>query len=122
MPPFGDMKGGLARMTSANSFQRSSEVSVAEGNTGKSMAKVPVTLSKPASGDVTFTATATGAPSATETGVNNTSTPGYDDFDMPSPASVTIKAGSTTGFIEFPINGDTVYEKDESFQMAVAPV
>jgi len=26
MPPFGDMKGGLARMTSANSFQRSSEV------------------------------------------------------------------------------------------------
>jgi hypothetical protein len=95
-------------------------VSVVEGNSGKSMAKVPVTLSKPVGADVTFTATPTGSPSATETG-NNATTPGDDDYDWPSPASVVIKAGTTSGYIEFPINGDTVYEKDESFEVDIDP-
>jgi hypothetical protein len=90
-----------------------SDVTVDEGNTGTSMAKVPVQLSGRASADATFTANITNG-SATESAAG----PGGNDYDMPNVSSLTIKAGDTVGYLEIPIVGDAIYERDESFNVA----
>jgi hypothetical protein len=76
---------------------------------------VPITLSGPASAAVTFTAGVTGTNSATETGVSAGATVGDNDYDLPAKAAVLIAAGSTTGYLDMPINGDVIYERDEAF-------
>lgn len=91
------------------------DVSIVEGNTGTTTAKVPITLSGPAAADVLFTATFNTPGSATETGVNSGLTVGDNDYDLPAVRSTTIKAGQQSAFLEFPINGDTVFERDEAF-------
>jgi Calx-beta domain len=104
------------------------DVSVAEGNSGTTTARVPITLSGPASADVTFTAdiagtgSVAGADSATETGINAGATVGDNDYDLPAKAAVLIKAGTTTGSLDIPINGDVIYERDEAFTVRfIAP-
>ncbi|MEV0897522.1 Calx-beta domain-containing protein [Actinoplanes sp. NPDC049802] len=94
------------------------DVSVQEGNTGTTTAKIPITLSGKTSSATTVNATFTSS-SAVETGVNSGATAGDNDFDLPLTRSVTIPAGSTTGFIEVPVNGDTVYERDEAFSVVL---
>jgi hypothetical protein len=96
------------------------DITVTEGNSGQTMAQVPVKLSVPTSQDVTFDATFTGTPTATEGGVNSGTTSGANDFDYPAVSSVTIPAGKTVGYLQVPINGDTVFEKDESFNVTFA--
>lgn len=86
------------------------DVSVQEGNSGTTMAKIPVKLSGPASSDATFTAVFTDG-----SAVDAASTPGTNDYNQPTTASVTIKAGDTVGYLEVPVNGDTIYEREESF-------
>jgi len=86
------------------------DVTVTEGNSGQTMAHIPVTLSGAAATDATFTAVVTPG-SAVDTGSNA----GDNDYDLPSNSTVTIKAGNTTGYLDVPINGDAVYERDESF-------
>jgi hypothetical protein len=89
-------------------------VSVAEGNTGTTTAKVPVTLTAPAADDTTFALNLTDA-SAIESGVNTGANAGANDYDWPTDRTLTIKAGSTVGYFMIPINADTVYEHDETF-------
>jgi hypothetical protein len=96
------------------------DISIAEGNSGQTMAQVPVKLSAPTSQDVTFDATFTGTPTATEGGVNSGATSGANDFDYPTVSAVTVPAGSSVGYLQVPINGDTVFEKDESFNVTFA--
>jgi hypothetical protein len=90
-----------------------SDVTVDEGNTGTTMANVPVQLSGPASADATFTANITNG-SAAESAAG----PGGNDYDMPNVSSLTIKAGDTVGYLQIPIVGDAIYERDESFNVA----
>ncbi|MEV6303931.1 Calx-beta domain-containing protein [Actinoplanes sp. NPDC051861] len=93
-----------------------SDVTVVEGNEGQTMARIPVALSGPAGVDVLFTADfAAQTGSATETGVNSGTTVGDNDYDLPASKSVTIKKGDKTGYIDVPINGDAVFERDEAF-------
>jgi hypothetical protein len=92
------------------------DVSVTEGNSGQTMAHVPVTLSGPAANNATFTAVVTGG-SAVDTGTSA----GDNDYDLPAISSVTVKAGDTTANLDIPINGDTVYERDESFTVTFTP-
>jgi hypothetical protein len=87
--------------------------SVVEGNTGTATAKVPVTLSAPAAGDTTFSIGLTDG-TTTETGVSTGVTVGANDYDWPANRTLTIAAGSTTGYIEVPVNADTVWEQDET--------
>jgi hypothetical protein len=97
------------------------DVSVAEGNSGTTMARVPIRLTGPTNVDVTFTTDfTTGSPSATEGGVSSGTTVGENDFDYPTVRTATIPAGSTTGYLDIPINGDVVYEHDESFTVVLA--
>jgi hypothetical protein len=98
-----------------------SDTSLVEGNEGQTMAKVPVTLSAPLGSDVTFTADFTTPGSATETGVNSGTTVGDNDYDIPTSKNVTIKAGQTTAYLEVPINGDAVYERDEALTVGFTP-
>ncbi|WP_213007638.1 Calx-beta domain-containing protein [Paractinoplanes toevensis] len=86
------------------------DVSIQEGNAGTTIAKVPLKLNTPAGTDAVFTAQiSTG--SATE----NASTPGGNDYDLPKDLTATIKAGDSIGWLEVPIVGDAIYERDESF-------
>ncbi len=94
------------------------DVTVAEGNSGTSLARIPVTLNAPAGADATFTAAFTPAGSAVDA---TTTTAGTNDFDAPTDSTVTVKAGSTKAYFEVPINGDTVYERDESFNVTFTP-
>ncbi len=87
------------------------DVSIQEGNSGTALARIPVKLSGPASADATFTATFNNDGSA----VDPASTPGTNDFNQPSTTDVTIKAGETVGYLDVPVNGDEIYERDESF-------
>jgi hypothetical protein len=96
-----------------------SDVSIAEGNTGVTTAKVPVSISAPSGVDTTFDATVT-AGSAVDVGVNTGNSVGANDYDQPVSRTVTIKAGETTGYLEVPINADVVYERDELFTVAFA--
>ncbi|MEU4163846.1 Calx-beta domain-containing protein [Actinoplanes sp. NPDC026670] len=103
------------------------DVSVAEGNSGPTTARVPITLSGPASADVAFTAEVAdiadvaGTDSTTETGVSAGATVGDNDYDLPAKAAVLIAAGSTTGYLDIPVNGDVIYERDEAFTVRFIP-
>jgi hypothetical protein len=45
-----------------------------------------------------------------------------NDYDLPTVQSVTVPAGSTTAYYSVPINGDAIYEHDESFTVAFTQV
>jgi Calx-beta domain-containing protein len=92
------------------------DVTVDEGNSATTMARIPIVLSGPAAADSTFTAVIT-AGSAVDVG----SAAGTNDYDLPATGSVTIKAGDSTGYLDVPINGDAVYERDESFTVVLTP-
>ncbi|WIM95110.1 Calx-beta domain-containing protein [Actinoplanes oblitus] len=89
------------------------DVKVQEGNSGTTVARVPVKLNAPAPADATFTAVITPG-----TAVDATSTTGTNDYDPPATGSATVNAGSTVGYLEVPINGDEIYERDETFTIA----
>lgn len=94
------------------------DVSVQEGNSGTVLARIPVKLSGPASADATFTTTFNDG-----SAVDAASTTGTNDFNQPTTTSVTIKAGDTVGYLDVPVNGDAIYEREESFTVDfVAPV
>jgi hypothetical protein len=94
------------------------DYSIKEGNTGVTTAKMPVTLSGPSNADTTFTVTLT-ADTATLGGENTGVTVGADDYDEPD-GTVTIPAGSTSANIEIPINADTIFEHDDTVNVAIA--
>ncbi|MDI6101311.1 Calx-beta domain-containing protein [Actinoplanes sp. NEAU-A12] len=98
------------------------DISVKEGDSGTTLARVPIRLNGKTGGPVTFTGSFGGSPSATEGGVNSGSTVGDDDFDFPTSYSVIVPAGETTGYLEFPVKGDTVFERDESLTVTVSSV
>ncbi|SDT78623.1 Calx-beta domain-containing protein [Actinoplanes derwentensis] len=89
------------------------DVSVQEGTSGSSLARIPIRLNGPAGTDATFTGAITANSAVESTGVA-----GFDDYDEPKALTVTIKAGETVGYFEVPINGDVVYERDETFTVA----
>ncbi|GAA2695831.1 hypothetical protein GCM10010437_049810 [Actinoplanes palleronii] len=86
------------------------DATVQEGNSGTTLARVPIKLSSAAGTDATFTATIADV-SAVEAGT----AAGSNDYDLPKSLTATIKAGETTGYFEVPVNGDAVYERDETF-------
>jgi Calx-beta domain len=92
------------------------DVSVVEGNSGTTMAKVPISLSGPAPTDTVFTTIFTA-----DTAVGSSGGPvGDNDYTSPSISTATIKAGETSGEFNIPINGDTIYERDQMFSVAFA--
>jgi hypothetical protein len=93
-------------------------VEVQEGNSGTTVAKVPVTLSAPLDIDTTLEAVVTGI-SADPEGVNEGDTAGRNDYDPPTGGTVTIKAGETVGHVEIVVNGDTVFERNETATVAI---
>ncbi|MFI1992185.1 Calx-beta domain-containing protein [Actinoplanes sp. NPDC020271] len=95
-----------------------SDIKVQEGDSGTTLARVPVKLSGPAAVDVSFDASFTPSGSA---GTGGTLELGLNDFSTPTATTATIKAGDTVGYFDVPINGDTVYEHDETFNVTLAP-
>ncbi|WP_433791455.1 Calx-beta domain-containing protein [Actinoplanes sp. CA-252034] len=93
-------------------------VEVQEGSSGTTVAKVPVTLSAPLDIDTSLSATVTGI-SADPDGVNEGDTAGRNDYDPPTAGTVTIKAGETVGYVEVVVNGDTVFEKNETLTVGI---
>ncbi|WP_043512703.1 MULTISPECIES: Calx-beta domain-containing protein [unclassified Actinoplanes] len=89
------------------------DVSVSEGNSGTSFAKVPIVMSGASPSDTVFTTT---FHAGTAVGTSN-GVPGDNDYTVPTDSTVTIKAGDTTGYLSIPINGDTVYERDQVFSV-----
>ncbi|MFC4064528.1 Calx-beta domain-containing protein [Actinoplanes subglobosus] len=102
----GDDDSGPATFATSN-------VEVKEGDSGTTVVKVPVTLSAPLDIDAVLPVSVTPI-SAVDDGVNEGDTAGANDYDPPTAASVTIKAGETAGYAEVVINGDTVFEKNET--------
>jgi hypothetical protein len=94
------------------------DYSIKEGNSGVTTAKVPVTLSGPSNADTTLAVTLT-ADSATEDGENTGDTVGANDYDA-AEDTVVIPAGSSTGYIEVPVNGDSIFEHDETVGVAMS--
>ena len=92
---------------------------IAEGDSGTKMAKMPVTLSGPVSADVRIGVTLTDD-TAVSTGLSTGTTVGDDDYEQPANSYLTVAAGSTTGYIEIPINSDLVFEKNELINVAVS--
>ncbi|WP_433720798.1 Calx-beta domain-containing protein [Actinoplanes sp. CA-051413] len=75
--------------------------------------KFPVTLSGVTNGDVDLVATLTPVTADPTAGAI-----GSRDYDVPT-AAVTIPAGSTTGYVEITLNGDKVYEGDETATLSL---
>ncbi|KUL42251.1 hypothetical protein ADL15_01565 [Actinoplanes awajinensis subsp. mycoplanecinus] len=94
------------------------DVSVTEGNSGTTLAQVPITLTGAAPTDTVFTTSFNPAPSV-DTAVDSGTLAGDNDYDQPTVSSVTIKAGDKTGTLSIPINGDTVYEKDQKLTVGI---
>jgi len=92
------------------------DVSVKEGDSGQTMAHIPVTLGSPVASDATFTAVISNG-NAVDTGA----TPGANDFDAPTTLSTTVKAGESKAYFDVPVNGDSIFEKDEAFTVAFTP-
>ncbi|WP_430783550.1 Calx-beta domain-containing protein [Actinoplanes sp. G11-F43] len=92
------------------------DVSLLEGNTGATMAMVPINLSGPVGTDAVFTAVI-----ADGGAVEAAGTVGGNDYDLPSVLSVTVKAGESKGVLSVPINGDVIYERDEAFTVTFTP-
>ncbi|WP_250033137.1 Calx-beta domain-containing protein [Paractinoplanes maris] len=93
-------------------------LSVKEGSEG-TVAVLPIKLSAATDTNAAFTVTPSGTPGpgvATNTGA------GLGEVDYVAPATpVIIPAGQTTGYAYFLVNGDDVYEGDESFTLTVSP-
>ncbi len=84
------------------------DVAVAEGNAGTTTASFTVTLSHPSSGTVTVNyATA-----------NDTATAPSDY--IAASGTLTIPANSANGTINVTVNGDTLYEADETFTVTLS--
>ena len=91
------------------------DVSVTEGDTGTTMAKIPITMTGASPTDTTFTSIF--SPSTAVDSSGNLA--GDNDYDQPTTSTVTIKAGETTGYLSVPINADKVYEQDQQFSVAI---
>jgi hypothetical protein len=87
-------------------------MTVDEGDVANKV-KFPVTLSGVTNGDVDLIATLTGVTADPTAGAI-----GSRDYDVPT-AAVTIPAGSTTGYVEITLNGDKVYEADETATLSL---
>jgi len=85
-----------------------------EGDAG-SVVVFPVRLSNPSDEDTVFTVAAN-AGTATATGTDA----GDIDFLAPS-NTLTIPAGQTVGYVYFLVNGDEVFEINESMQIELTP-
>ncbi|WP_343810548.1 DUF7507 domain-containing protein, partial [Cocleimonas flava] len=85
------------------------DVTVTEGNTGTVSADFPVTLTQPASTDITVTFTVT----------DSSGTVGDNDYVAPATTTVVIPAGDTTATISVPVNGDATVEPDETFTVTL---
>jgi hypothetical protein len=88
------------------------DVSVAEGNSGTSLATFTVSLNKPSVGPVTYNIATTGAGTATA-GV---------DYVANSLSGQTIPAGQTSKTFSVTINGDGTVEANETYVVAVSSV
>ena len=89
------------------------DVSLNEGNTGTATLSFTVTLSEPAgAGGFTFDI-------ATQ---DNTATTGNNDYVARSLTSQTIPAGNSTYTFDVTVNGDNVFESDETFFVNVTNV
>ena len=82
------------------------DVQVIEGDTGTTVAHVPVSLTAPADADVVFDVVA----------VPDTATLADDDYTAPA-ATGTVPAGTLSGTVELVINGDTGPEEDETVEV-----
>jgi hypothetical protein len=89
-------------------------VSRLEGSTAGT-ATFTVTLDGQAADDVTFALS-----TADDTAVDTGSGVGSNDYNPPAASTLTIAQGSTTGTIQIPVNGDAVYEDDETATLSVA--
>ncbi|MEV6595653.1 Calx-beta domain-containing protein [Actinoplanes sp. NPDC051346] len=104
-----------------------SAMSVAEGDEG-TVAVFPVKLSNAADTAMTFTVNAT-ADSATKDAGDDDDDGDVDgddsvdpgDIDYLEPGNLVIPAGQTTGYIYFLVNGDDVYETNETLNIEVDP-
>ncbi|KHD78364.1 Calx-beta domain-containing protein [Actinoplanes utahensis] len=97
-------------------FWTTEDAKVQEGNTGTTLARIPVRLTGPAAADVAFDATFADASAVDDTGVGA----GDNDYTQPINKVVTVKAGETVGYLDVPINGDEVFEKDQTFNVTFA--
>ncbi|MFC3988831.1 Calx-beta domain-containing protein [Actinoplanes siamensis] len=93
------------------------DIKVQEGNTGTTLARVPIRLSAAAPADLTFTVASVADAGAED----NTTTYGSNDYDTPTATTVTVKAGETVGYYDVPVNGDDIYERDEAFTVTFTP-
>ncbi|MEV6493050.1 Calx-beta domain-containing protein, partial [Actinoplanes sp. NPDC051633] len=73
-----------------------------------------VTLADVAADDVTFTVGA-----ADDTASDAGTGPGSNDYDPPSSSSVTVTQGVKTGQFSVPVNGDAVFEDEETMDVTV---
>lgn len=97
--------------TSADATLSINDVRVTEGNAGTSTVDFTVTLSKPLTTAVSFTA-ATAAGTATA----------GNDYVTTTQTGLTIAAGTTTRAVTITINGDTAVEPDETFFVNLSAV
>ena len=87
-------------------------LTIAEGN-APAAKTIPVTISNPSSLPITLTVTTTNG-----TAVKNGSGPGSNDLTAPA-GTVTIQPGQVSADVTFQVNGDDVYEGNESATIKV---
>ncbi|AGL19974.1 Calx-beta domain-containing protein [Actinoplanes sp. N902-109] len=92
-------------------------MTMVEGN-GGSVAVFPVKLSNAASKNVVFTVD--DLPGTATTTTSASPRPGQLDYIEP-PAQAIVPAGQTTGYVYFLVNGDDVYETNETMQVQLTP-
>ncbi|BEL12181.1 hypothetical protein Q0Z83_103720 [Actinoplanes sichuanensis] len=85
-----------------------------EGDSGPTVATFTVILTNPATEEVVL-----GVSAQDQTAVQAPGAIGADDYDVPP--TVTFETGESTATFDVRINGDEVYEKDESARITVAP-
>ncbi|OJF10172.1 Calx-beta domain-containing protein [Couchioplanes caeruleus] len=90
-------------------------VNMQEGDTG-SVAVFPITLSNPADTNVEFDVAVVGGGSATDTGI----AAGALDYITPQLLAV-VPAGQTKGSLSVVVNGDDVYESNETVSFSLTP-
>ncbi|WP_248294151.1 Calx-beta domain-containing protein [Actinoplanes sp. TBRC 11911] len=99
------------------------DFAINEGNSGVTTAKIPVTLSGPTNKDVSLDVEATDGDQddngATEEPSSDELNVGRDDYDAPS-SPLIIKAGDTVGYAELKVNGDVIFEHDETVNVKVS--
>ncbi|WP_189334402.1 Calx-beta domain-containing protein [Actinoplanes ianthinogenes] len=90
------------------------DVSVAEGNSGTTLAKVPIVMTGASPTDTVFTTTFHDG-----SAITGGTAAGDNDYTPPTDSTVTIKAGDKTGWLSIPINADTTFERDQVFSVDV---